>query len=113
MIKVNINNRQITITGHANYADYGKDIVCASCSSIVITSINVALRYDKNVLNYKEVEGSISINILRDDEFVRIIIDNMLTMLEELALTYKKNIKIVKEDSLWTLWNWIFNYLPT
>lgn len=100
MIKVNINNRQITITGHAGYDDHGKDIVCASCSSIVITSINVALRYDKSCLKYKESEGNVQIEILSDDEFVKIIIDNMLAMLRELALTYKKNIKIVKEDSL-------------
>lgn len=103
MIKVNINNRQITITGHANYEDYGKDIVCASCSSIVITSINAALRYKKSSLKYEESDGKIQIEILCDDEFVKIIIDNMLAVLNELALTYKKNIKIVKEDSLWTL----------
>ncbi|MDE5629988.1 MAG: ribosomal-processing cysteine protease Prp [Bacilli bacterium] len=103
MIKVNINNRQITIKGHADYEEYGKDIVCASCSSIVITSINAALRFDKSSLKYEESDGKIHIEIFSNDEFVKIIIDNMLEMLNELALTYKKNIKIVKEDSLWTL----------
>ena len=32
MIKVNIKNKIITMTGHAEYDDYGKDIVCASAS---------------------------------------------------------------------------------
>lgn len=100
MIKVTINNRQITITGHAGFAEHGKDIVCASVSSIVITSINAALRYDEDSLKYTESDGFVSIDILSEDEFVQIIIDNMLAMLNELALTYKKNIKIVKEDSL-------------
>ncbi|MDE6292862.1 MAG: ribosomal-processing cysteine protease Prp [Bacilli bacterium] len=100
MIKVNINNRQITITGHAGFAEYGKDIVCASVSSIVITSINAALRYDEYSLKYSEEKDKLVIDILSDDEFVKIIIDNMLAMLSELALTYKKNIKIVKEDAL-------------
>lgn len=100
MIKVNINNRQIIITGHAGFAEYGKDIVCASVSSIVITSINCALRYNEHSLKYSEEKDKLVIDILSDDEFVKVIIDNMLAMLNELALTYKKNIKIVKEDSL-------------
>lgn len=99
MIKVSINNRQITITGHANYADYGKDIVCASVSSIVITSINACLRYDNNALKYEELKDKLLIDILSDDQFVLLIIENMIAMLRDLALTYKKNIKIiVKED---------------
>ena len=39
MIKVNIKSNHIVITGHANFADYVKDIVCASVSSIVITRL--------------------------------------------------------------------------
>ena len=39
MIKVNIEDKLITIKGHANYDDKGKDIVCASVSSIVITTL--------------------------------------------------------------------------
>ena len=40
-----------TCSGHAGYADYGKDIVCASVSSIVITSCNLALRFNKNSIS--------------------------------------------------------------
>ena len=85
MIKVNIKNNIITMTGHAEYDDYGKDIVCASASSIVITSINLCLRFDKDSIKYKE-------------ETDKLTIENMIMMLEELASTYKKNIKIIKED---------------
>lgn len=99
MIKVKINNRQIIVTGHALYDEYGKDIVCASCSSIIITSVNCAIRYDEYCLTYEELKDKLVINILSDDEFVKIIINNMIAMLDELALTYK-NIKIVKEDAL-------------
>lgn len=100
MIKVKINKQQIVVTGHALYDEYGKDIVCASCSSIIITSINCALRYDKNCISYEELSDNLVINILSEDEFVSIIISNMIAMLNELALTYKKNIKIVKEEAL-------------
>ena len=44
MIKVDLTKENvITISGHANYDDKGKDIVCASVSSIVITTINAII----------------------------------------------------------------------
>ena len=85
MIKISIRNNIITIAGHALYDDYGKDIVCASASSIVITSINLCLRFDKDSIKYKK-------------ETDKLTIENMIMMLEELASTYKKNIKIIKEE---------------
>ena len=39
MIKVKVEKDKITITGHANYAEYGSDIVCASVSATIMTSI--------------------------------------------------------------------------
>jgi len=52
MIKVNIKQNRVIITGHAGYDEYGKDIVCASVSSIVITSVNAALKLENNSLEY-------------------------------------------------------------
>lgn len=100
MIKVSINKNRIVITGHAGYADYGKDIVCASCSSIVITSINAALRLENNSVIYKEEKNKLTIDINSNNQNVLLIIENMIAMLKELALTYKKNIKIEEEERL-------------
>ena len=60
MIKVNIKNNIIIITGHAGYDDFGKDIVCASVSSIVITSINLCLRFNKESIKYKEEKDNLT-----------------------------------------------------
>ena len=98
MIKINIKNNIITMTGHADYADYGKDIVCASASSIVTTSINLCLRFNKESLKYKEEKDKLTIEVLSSDDNIALTINNMLMMLEELASTYKKNIKIIKEE---------------
>ena len=95
MIKISIRNNIITIAGHALYDDYGKDIVCASVSSIVITSINLCLRFDKDSIKYKKETDKLTIEVLSSDEKVTLTIENMIMMLEELASTYKKNIKII------------------
>lgn len=98
MIKVNIKQNRVIITGHAGYDGYGKDIVCASVSSIVITSVNAALKLENNSLEYIEEKDKLTINILSNKENIKIIIENMIDLLEELSLTYKENIKIIKEE---------------
>ena len=98
MIKVYIKDKKIVVTGHVHFADYGKDIVCASASSIIITSINACLRFDSLSLEYKEEANKLTIDIKSDDKSINLIIENMIYMLEELAATYSKNIKIVKEE---------------
>lgn len=101
MIKVSINKEHnivnnITIKGHANFDDYGKDIVCASVSSIVITSINAILRIDEESINYQEKEGLVIIDIKKHTKVIDILIDNMIDLLNQLENKYNKNIKINK-----------------
>lgn len=98
MIRIRVSENVITLTGHAGFAEYGKDIVCASVSSIVITSINACLRIENNSIKYNEEQDKLTINVISKSEVIKIIIENMIMMLEELASTYKKNIKIIKEE---------------
>lgn len=37
MIKIKIDNLSLTVMGHADYAEHGRDIVCAGVSSLVNT----------------------------------------------------------------------------
>ena len=94
MIKIVINKDNIKISGHAGYGVKGNDIVCASVSSIVITSLNAIIRIDENAIAYKQDEGFIEVDIKKHDKIVDTLIDNMISMLEELENEYKENIKI-------------------
>lgn len=97
MIKVNINKNHIEIKGHAMYDDMGKDIVCAAVSTIVITTINAIIRFDKEAIKYEEKDGYISIDVLKDTNITNTLILNMIELLKELEKQYKKNIKINEE----------------
>ena len=66
MIKVVIKNDSITISGHANYDDYGKDIVCAAVSATVITTVNGILSIDETSIEVVE-NGKVEIKILKDN----------------------------------------------
>lgn len=93
MIKIIANKDVITITGHAEYDQYGKDIVCAAVSSTVITTINGILSIDNTYLNV--IEGdTLIIEILKHNEIVDKLIQNMINLLTELQKDYKDNINI-------------------
>lgn len=96
MIKVEIENNKIEIKGHANYDDYGKDIVCASVSSIVITTINAIIEFDPESIYYEDLSNRILIKKLKDDDITNKLINNMIELLEELEKSYKDNIKIIR-----------------
>ena len=96
MIKVEIENNKIEIKGHANYDDYGKDIVCASVSSIVITTINAIIEFDPESIYYEDLNNRILIEKLKDDDITNKLINIMIELLEELEKSYKDNIKIIR-----------------
>ena len=93
MIKISIKEKQITIKGHANYDELGKDIVCASVSSMVITTVNAILKINHEAIKYSDNKG-VTIDIIKDDEIVNKLINNLIDLLEELSKQYPKYIEI-------------------
>ena len=102
MVKVSIKNiveiNEITISGHSGYEESGKDIVCASVSSIAITTINGILSIDSDSLEYQTSDGYIKIAVKKHSEVIDALIQNMINLLTELSQDYPKNIKIEEED---------------
>lgn len=101
-IKVEVKNnnfKKISISGHANYDDYGKDIVCASVSSILVTTVNAILEIDVDAIDYLDNGNIVTISILKNNDIVNKLLNNMLSLFEELMNDYKDCIKINKEES--------------
>ena len=94
MIKVIVNPNEISIMGHAMYESYGKDIVCAACSSIVTTTVNGILKLDKDAISYKQTEEGIIINKKKDNDITNNLLLNMIDLLKELEESYPKNISV-------------------
>ena len=99
MIQVNVVKekskvRKITILGHALYDDYGKDIVCRACSSIVITTVNGLLALDKDSISYLVSKKGMSITVKSDDKTTQVLIHNMVSLLKELENNYPENVEV-------------------
>ena len=97
MIRVHIKRKSIVISGHAEYEGLGKDIVCSSVSSIVTTTVNAILMFDKHTVKYAVKEGLVRIDIIKKDETTKKLLDNMVNLLSELTYDYPKNIKVERE----------------
>ncbi len=97
MIRVLVKKNHIKISGHAMFDEYGKDIVCAAASSIVITTINGILRLDDKAIKYNLNKDELSVDILKEDRFTKTLILNMIDLLKDLEKNYGKNIKVNEE----------------
>ena len=99
MIQINVTKenskyKKITILGHAMYDDYGKDIVCSACSSIVTTTVNGLLSLDSKCIDYLVSKKGMHINIKSTDEVTQKLIHNMVSLLKELEGNYPDNIRV-------------------
>lgn len=68
-------------------------------SSIFITTANALIRYQNNAIEVKQEDTDtihVQMNLLKHDQVIDLLVENMLALLEELASQYPKNIKIRK-----------------
>lgn len=99
MIEISVKKKDnninyIKISGHAEYAEEGFDIVCASVSCIAITTVNALISIDEEYVVYSEEDGLLEIGITKHDEISTKLVDNMLNLLNNLSEDYKDYIKI-------------------
>jgi uncharacterized protein YsxB (DUF464 family) len=94
MIKVKVTEKNISLLGHADYDDYGKDIVCAAVSSIVMCSVEAISQFDINAVDVKQIKDKLEIIINKSDDITKKLVNNMISCLKEIEKKYPKNIQI-------------------
>ncbi|NLK12799.1 MAG: ribosomal-processing cysteine protease Prp [Candidatus Phytoplasma sp.] len=97
--KENNHIQEIKVTGHANYAEHGEDIVCAAVSTAIIVTANAI-----EVLNLKDKvqldldEGYFKLEVNQVDEIVEGLLTNLEYTLNDLEITYSQYIKNQKKE---------------
>lgn len=107
MIKINLyyNNQgnlwRFKLCGHAEYAEYGNDIVCAAVSMIVINTINSieALTSETLAVKNDEKRGYIDctlgdIRINKGSKEAMLLLESMELGLKNIEKDYKDHIQI-------------------
>lgn len=94
--------QKFEISGHAEYADEGLDIVCAGISATVINSLNLVLKLigKKAKFNEDQEEGYMKLEIVdlnidkSKREFLELTIDNMIESLMQISDMYPNHLKV-------------------
>ena len=100
MISVNVTFmgkevKSLTVSGHANYDKYGKDIVCAGVSAVVTGGIN-ALESEIDNIKVINEDNKLGVEIINSNDKIQIILNTILEQLQTIENSYKKYIKITK-----------------
>ena len=103
MIKIQINKTNnkyssLLVSGHSNYDEHGKDIVCAGVSAIVTGGLNALIIENKKKISYRVNDGYVNVDVLDiDDDNLQRIMDVIIIQLKTIEESYKKNIKIYEK----------------
>jgi len=100
MIKIQINKTNnkyssLLVSGHSNYDEHGKDIVCAGVSAVVTGGLNALTIEDKNKISYRVKDGYVNVDVLDiENDRLQLIMDVIVIQLKTIEESYKKYVKI-------------------
>lgn len=89
---------EVTISGHANAADKGEDLICAGVSAIAVGTLNALDELAKGSITDSMKEGYIHIQVNTITLTQQTILESMLIQLKTIQHAHPKYIKITKQE---------------
>ena len=96
MIVITSSNNSITIKGHANYAAYGKDIVCAAISALTQTMLESVEKLTPDTIKYSMSPGTVDIKFRNLSEKAQLLVDSFFIGAQMIAEAYPKSVTLTK-----------------
>ncbi|MBR5341318.1 MAG: ribosomal-processing cysteine protease Prp [Erysipelotrichaceae bacterium] len=87
---------EIEVSGHAEFGEYGKDLVCASVSSIMFGFMNALDALDEDV-EIRQLDNSISIVNRSSSKVIRDYFELTLMQLKTIEESYGDFIKVERK----------------
>ena len=97
MIVIERNKDSIKLSGHANYAPAGQDIVCAGVSVLIQTLIQSVETLTTDEIEYNMQPGTVDIKFWCLSDLTKALIDAFFIGAEGIAEGYPDNVKIISE----------------
>ena len=94
MIAVSVRKDGITVSGHANYAEAGKDIVCAGVSALVQGLIRSVESLASDKIEYEKSPGRADIYYRVLSEAGRLLVDSFFIGICQIASEFPDNVRI-------------------
>ena len=85
------------VKGHADFAESGKDIVCAAVSTACIMTVNGIEAQKLAGITYKEKDGFLNVKIPENrEEGADLLLNSLMITIYEIAKQYKKYLFILE-----------------
>ena len=97
MIVIKHHSNGITMSGHAEYAPPGQDIVCAGVSTLVQTLIQSIEELTQDKIQYSMQPGTVDIEMRNLSEQAQLLVDSFFVGLRLIAGEYPENVAILKK----------------
>lgn len=96
MITVNRYSDRITVEGHANFAAYGQDIVCAGVSTLVQTLIQSVEELTTDKIQYDMQPGTVDIKFWSLSDLTKVLVDSFFIGIEQIISEYPDYVELCK-----------------
>lgn len=94
MIAVSVRKHGITVSGHANYAEAGKDIVCAGVSALVQGLIRSVESLTRDQIQYDITPGRADIHYRDLSEAGTLLVDSFFIGVCQIANEFPDHVRI-------------------
>lgn len=95
MIEVNVRKDGITVSGHAEYAEIGKDIVCAGVTALTQTLVSSLEELTVNDVEYDISSGRADIHYRNLSEAGKLLVDSFFIGICQIADEFPDYVRIV------------------
>ncbi len=86
------------ISGHAEFAEFGQDVICASVSSAVMLACNLLTENFGFSADVSLSENKISLSLNSHEDSAYKILTALFTHLEIISSDYLDNVKIIEKN---------------
>ena len=94
MITVSVRKNEIEISGHANYAEVGKDIVCAGVTALTQTLIRSIENLTSDKIEYEISPGRSDIHFRNLSEEGKLLVDSFFIGVCQIADEFPEYVRV-------------------
>lgn len=94
MIAVSVRKDKITVSGHANYAEVGKDIVCAGVTALTMSLVKSINDLTDDKIEYEISPGRVDIHCGNLSEAGMLLVDSFFIGICLFAEEYPDNVRV-------------------
>lgn len=98
MIRIHHDHNGITIVGHAEYAERGKDIVCAAVTALVEQLITSIERLTPNTPTYTMEPGYVNVKTSSPTEETKLLIDCFFIGAENIEEQFPDHVRVTRRE---------------